>query len=155
MHTLGNISLLDREKTAFLCSRTLQSAGILPSLDWATSLNPQSDCVIGGFQSDLERDVLRFLLRKKIPVIIVLARSLYATLPEIYRQPIDEGRMLIISHTDAPRVSRANAHRRNLYVASQCRTLVIGCLPPQSSLNEIVSHSKNRGVEVKVLGEGE
>ena len=65
MHTLGNISLLDREKTAFLCSRMLQSAGILPSLDWATSLNPQSDCVIGGFQSDLERDVLRFFAAQK------------------------------------------------------------------------------------------
>lgn len=152
MHTLGNISLLDREKTAFLCSRTLHSAGILPSLDWATSLNPQSDCVIGGFQSDLERDVLRFLLRKKIPLIIVLARSLYATLPEIYRQPIDEGRMLIISTTDAPRVSKANAQKRNLYVASQCKKLIIGSLPQASSLNDVADWCRHNGVDVEVLG---
>ena len=152
MHTLGNISLLEREKTAFLCSRTLQSAGVMPSLDWATSLNPATDCVIGGFQSDLERDVLRFLLRKKIPVIIVLARRMYSTLPEIYRQPIDEGRMLIISNTEAPRVSKVNAQKRNLYVASQCKKLIIGSLPPQSSLNEIVDWCQLNGVEVEVLG---
>jgi hypothetical protein len=65
MRTLGNIALFDLPKTAYLCSRTLHSAGILPSLDWTTSLNPQSDCVIGGFQSDLERDVLRFCCAKK------------------------------------------------------------------------------------------
>ena len=152
MHTLGNISLLDREKTAFLCSRTLHSAGILPSLDWATSLNPQSDCVIGGFQSDLERDVLRFLLRKKIPVIIVLARSLYATLPEEYQLPIAENRMLLISHTTAPRATRAAAQKRNLYVASQCQKLVIGSLPQASSLNEVAEWCRLNGVDVEVLG---
>lgn len=152
MCTLGNISLLDRQKTAFLCSRTLHSAGILPSLDWATSLNPQSDCVIGGFQSDLERDVLRFLLRKKIPVIIVLARRMYADLPDIYRQPIDEDRMLIISTTDAPRVSKANAQKRNFYVASHCKKLIIGSLPQASSLNEVAEWCRLNGVVVEVLG---
>ena len=153
MQTLGNISLLEREKTAYLCSRTLQSTGVLPSLDWATSLNPQSDCVIGGFQSDLERDVLRVLLRKRVPVVMVLARKMYAAVPEQFAAPISEGRMLIISLTDAPRVSHTNAQKRNHYVATHCRTLVIGSLPPQSSLHDEVSWCKNNGVEVKVMGE--
>jgi len=59
---------------------------------------------------------------------------------------------LIISTTDVPRVSKENAQKRNLYVASQCKKLIIGSLPQTSSLNEIVNWCQNNGVEVEVLG---
>ena len=44
-------------------------------LDWATRMRDQGVCVMGGFQSPLERDVLTVLLQWKQPVIWVLVRQ--------------------------------------------------------------------------------
>lgn len=63
---LGNKDLLGRRLTAFLASRTVQTARVLACYDWATSLNAETDCVVSGFQSPIERDVLHFLILDSI-----------------------------------------------------------------------------------------
>ena len=45
--------------------------------DWATEMRDKGVCVMGGFQSPLERDVLTFLLKGKQPVVWVLAHKLW------------------------------------------------------------------------------
>ena len=62
---LGNKDLLNRKLTAFLASRTVQTARVMACYDWATSLSADTDCVVSGFQSPIERDVLHFLLKTK------------------------------------------------------------------------------------------
>ena len=52
---LGNKDLLDRRLTAFLASRTVLTARVLACYDWATSLSAETDCVVSGFQSAVER----------------------------------------------------------------------------------------------------
>ena len=52
---LGNRDLLNRKLTAFLASRTVQTAQVMACYDWATSLLAESDCVVSGFQSPIER----------------------------------------------------------------------------------------------------
>ncbi|MFQ5788182.1 MAG: hypothetical protein ACE5H1_09405 [Thermodesulfobacteriota bacterium] len=54
---LGNKKLLDKHKTAFLCSRKCPSDIILRSLDWAKEKKDKGECVISGFHSRIEKDV--------------------------------------------------------------------------------------------------
>ena len=91
---IGNLDLLKRPKTAFLCSSKTTSRDILKSFDWATSV-PKDSCIISGFQTKLEKDVLQLLLKRHIPVIIVLARRMYKELPVEIQSAIDGNEALI------------------------------------------------------------
>ena len=72
---LGNQELLKLQKTAFLASNTIPIEMVLKCYDWASGKH--EGCVISGFSSKLEKDVLHFLLKSKCPVILVLARKMY------------------------------------------------------------------------------
>jgi len=56
---IGNEEIMNREKVAFLSSRKVPPAAVMLSLDWAAKVRDAGICVIGGFQSALEKDVLR------------------------------------------------------------------------------------------------
>lgn len=60
---LGNQELLKLKKTAFLASSTISSETVLSVYDWATEMRNRGECVISGFSSKLEQDVLHFLLK--------------------------------------------------------------------------------------------
>lgn len=79
VHTqyLGNQELLKLQKTAFLASSNIASETVLQVYDWATDMRNRGECVVSGFNSKLEQDVLHFLLKGSQPVIIVLARRMY------------------------------------------------------------------------------
>ena len=55
---LGNKALLNKKLTAFFASRTVQTARVMACYDWVTGLSAETDCVVSGFQSAIERDVL-------------------------------------------------------------------------------------------------
>ena len=149
---LGNKDLLDRRLTAFLASRTVQTARVLACYDWATSLSAETDCVVSGFQSTVERDVLHFLLKKRIPIVVVLARAMYKHIPEEFREAYHDGRLLFISLSQAIRTSQATAKARNHYVAELASTVVFGMLTEESSLYEIyLQQSGKTGKQVKIV----
>ena len=69
---IGNAGLMGLPKTAFLSSRKVAPAAVMRCYDWATGMRGSGSagrlalsCVVGGFQSALERDVLK-LLRPEI-----------------------------------------------------------------------------------------
>ena len=118
---LGNKQLLSLHKIGFIASRNTSTLDIIPTLDWAAEMSRQKDiAVVSGFQSPLEKDVLKFLLRGVCPIIIVLARGMYRKLPEALQTPMDHQRLLIISNEsdNTTRVSEITAHKRNEYVIS-------------------------------------
>ena len=118
---LGNKQLLNLHKIGFIASRHASSIDVIPTLDWAAELSRRDDvAVVSGFQSPLEKDVLKFLLRGVCPIIIVLARGMYRKLPEALQTPMDQQRLLIISNEsdNTTRVSEITAHKRNEYVIS-------------------------------------
>lgn len=122
---LGNQDLLNCRKWGFIASRTIPSDEVLRCYDWASERAATGDCVVSGFNSRMEQDVLHFLLRGKGKVIIVLARRMYKVIPEEWQQPLSEGRMLIISTTSATRQSRQTALARNRYVEELSDTMYI------------------------------
>ena len=142
---LGNIKLLESRKVVFLCSRTVSSGAILRCYDWATQMVDSSNVVIGGFQSKIEKDVLYFLLKGRQPVIIVIARQMYKELPNELINPMNEGRLLIISTSpNAVRVSKDTANKRNSYISEIADEIVFGYISKDSSLNELFQKFKEK-----------
>lgn len=74
--TKGNIELLKMNKNAFLCSRKIPASIVLKCYDWARAQREAGNCVIGGFHSQLEKDVLHYLLKGNQPIIVAMARGL-------------------------------------------------------------------------------
>ena len=140
LQMIGNAAILDRpDKVAFLSSRRISPADVLKCYEWAEKVRDTEQCVISGFQSPLEKDVLKFLLRGKVPVILVLARSLWKTVPEELREPVGQGRLLIVSPVAAARASAATASARNRWILANCTSLVLGSLDPNGNLAKLVS----------------
>ena len=118
---LGNKQLLSLHKIGFIASRHASTLDVIPTLDWAVEISKSTDvAVVSGFQSPLEKDVLKFLLRGVCPIIIVLARGMYRKLPDALQTPMDQQRILVISNEPdtITRVSEITAHKRNEYVKS-------------------------------------
>ena len=140
LQMIGNAAILDRpDKVAFLSSRRISPADVLKCYEWAEKVRDTEQCVISGFQSPLEKDVLKFLLRGKVPVILVLARSLWKTVPEELREPVGQGRLLIVSPVAAARASAATAAVRNRWIRANCTSLVLGSLDPNGNLAKLVA----------------
>ena len=149
---LGNRDLLNRKLTAFLASRTVQTAQVMACYDWATSLSAETDCVVSGFQSPIERDVLHFLLKKRIPIVVVLARSIYKNIPEELSEAYENGHVLFISVSNATRINQNAAKARNQYVAGLASSIVFGMLSKDSSLYNIyLQQSDNPDKEIKLI----
>jgi hypothetical protein len=52
---LGNENILELEKTAFLCSRSIPASAVLKCYDWAIVQREAGNCIISGFHSQLEK----------------------------------------------------------------------------------------------------
>ena len=118
---LGNKQLQNLHKVGLIASRHVSTIDVIPTLDWAAEMSRQKDiAVVSGFQSPLEKDVLKFRLRGVCPIIIILARGMYRKLPDALQTPMDQQRLLIISNEsdNTTRVSEITAHKRNEYVIS-------------------------------------
>ena len=138
---IGNKNLMSKKQTAFLSSRTIVTDKVMACYDWATSLDSETDCVVSGFQSPIEQDVLHFLLKSKIPIIVILARAMYKSIPEELKVSYNEGRVLFISISNNPRVSKATALSRNKYVVDIANEVLFGMLNERSSLYEVYQYA--------------
>ena len=111
---LGNKELLKLHKTAFLASSTIPPDMVLRCYDWATAKH--EGCVVSGFSSKMEQDVLHFLAKGRQLVIVVLARQMYKQIPPELKTLLDENRLLVISVSNAVRQSKTTAYARNKYI---------------------------------------
>lgn len=96
LHSLGNLELLDLHKVAFLCSRKFPEEAAVKSYRWADEQRERGVCVISGYHSPIERDVLRRLLKGSQPIIVALAKGLQNLDAEL-SAPIQAGRLLVIT----------------------------------------------------------
>ena len=134
MEYLGNRELLKLKKTAFLASSTISSETVLRCYDWATEMRNRGECVVSGFSSKLEQDVLHFLLKGNQPIIVVLARRMYRNIPDGLKEPLAQNRLLIISVNNAVRQSKVTAMARNKYVCEMADSICFVGVTEQSSL---------------------
>lgn len=152
---LGNLEILKLPQIAFLSSRKITSEAVLKCYDWATEMREKRVCVISGFHSKLEKDVLTFLFKGQQPIIIVLGRAMYKNMPKEWIKPFNDNRLLIIStNPNGVRYSTESAERRNRFMVSQAKKVVFGNIHSESSLYPIFRELTAIGkVDVEVLDE--
>lgn len=138
-------------KIAFLASRTISSESVLRCYDWATEQKILGRCVVSGFHSKLEKDVLHFLLKTKTPTILVLGRAPYKNLPKEFEIAVNEGLLQIISVSNSPRQTEATARLRNEHIISIADEVVFASLNEQSSLYPLYQKAKVDNKKITLL----
>ena len=144
MEYLGNKELLKVSPIAFLASSTIPPDKVLKCYDWAIKMADEGRCVISGFSSYLEREVLHFLSKGKQPIILVLARQMYKQIPAEFQQLLDENRLLIISVSNSPRQTKATAFERNKYICEMAEQILFLGVTGSSSLYPLYQKYSNK-----------
>lgn len=145
---LGNKDLLQVPKTAFLASSTIPPDMVLKCYDWATQMAKEGKCVVSGFSSHLEKEVLHFLAKGKQPIILVLARQMYKQIPQELQPLLDSGRLLIISTSSSSRQSKATALSRNRYICEIADQILFVGVNEKSSLYELSIKFQSKTIEI-------
>lgn len=148
MDCLGNRDLLNLPKTAFLASSTIPTDMVLRCYDWATQMAKEEQCIISGFSSHLEKEVLHFLMKGRCPIILVLAREMYRQIPSELQPLLDAHRLLIISVSKAVRQSKATAHARNKYICEIADKILFVGVTEKSSLYPLTDTYKIKHINL-------
>ena len=146
---IGNQQLLSYIKIGFLASSHIDVSDVMACYEWAARKPEPGCCVMSGFSSKMERDVLHFLLRAHTPVIWVLARRPYNELPQDLQLALDENRLLIISTSEAPRQTKTSAFKRNEYIAETADKLLFTGVNETSSLYPLYNKYIKKTVRLK------
>jgi len=143
MNNFGNIELLKLPKTAFLCSRKVPASVVLKCYDWAIEQREQGVCVISGFHSQIEKDVLHYLLKGDQPIIVALARGLKEKLEPEFEKPLKQGRLLIISpfEKSAKRVTEQTAETRNKMMIDLADNITVGYANKGGNLEKLLKET--------------
>ena len=131
----GNLNLLDVPLTALFCSNRCPGDLILKTYDLARAMRDAGMPVIGGFQTPMERECLRLLLRGSQPVVVCPARGIdNMRIPRDWRPALDEGRLLVLSPfpPTARRPTAELAAQRNDLVADLATQIFIAHAAPGS-----------------------
>jgi predicted Rossmann fold nucleotide-binding protein DprA/Smf involved in DNA uptake len=138
--TLGQRKPLALPLLALFCSERCPGDLIINGCDAATALRDAGVTVISGFHSPVERECLRILLRGAQPVVICPARSIERMrVPADWRDPIREGRLLLVSPFAAKhdRITAALAAQRNEFVAALARAVLVVYADPAGQIETL------------------
>ena len=140
---LGDPEILMQYKTAYFCSERFHPQAVFASYDWAEQMRAKKHCVISGFQSRIEADVLDILLRGDSPIILVLARSIYTRIPKQYQRAAESGNLLILSpfSEKIPRANHNTAFKRNCWIIRHTEECIIGSLTPGGQLEKAIKET--------------
>lgn len=141
---LGNENILELEKTAYLCSRSIPATAVLKCYDWAIEQREAGNCVISGFHSQLEKDVFHYLLKGNQPIIIALARGLKERIEPELIKPLEQGRILIISPFDktVKRVTEQTAEIRTKMMIELADNITVGYASEGGKLEALLKTTK-------------
>ena len=132
---LGNLRLLEEPLTALFCSNRCPGDLILKTYDLARAMREAGVPVIGGFQTPMEKECLRLLLRGSQPIVVCPARGIHnMRVPRDWRPALDESRLLILSPFPATvrRPTAKLAAQRNDLVADLAAQVFIAHAAPGS-----------------------
>jgi hypothetical protein len=83
-------------KQLFYTAAKLPVSVVLKCYDWAIKQIEGIYCAISGFHSQLEKDVLHYLLKCKQPIILAMPRELKVKPEPELEKPLQDGIPLII-----------------------------------------------------------
>lgn len=140
LNLIGSKELLNLHKTAFLCSRKAPASVVLKCYDWAIAQRDAGNCVISGFHSQIEKDVLHYLLKGTQPIIVVLARGLKEKIESELQIPLESGRLLIVSPFEKTikRVTEKTAEARNKMMMELADNVTVGFVSKGGRLEKLL-----------------
>ena len=66
---------MERELTAFLCSRRCPDEAVAAVENWLNTLDPEKDCIVCGGHSGIEKRVVVQLMERGIPLVWMVAEA--------------------------------------------------------------------------------
>jgi predicted Rossmann fold nucleotide-binding protein DprA/Smf involved in DNA uptake len=154
----GNKEIWNLERTAFFCSQKCPATVILKVYDWAIEQRDKGVCIISGFHTKIEKDVLNFLLKGNQPVIYVLARGLMKTYEPEHEKAVKENRLLFVSpFTEKQnRVTQALSNKRNDFIIEHTKEIYIAYASENGNLETLVKQNiNNRNFKTMNIPENE
>ncbi len=141
---LGNKDILQQHKVAFFCSQKCPSHLILKSYDWAIEQRDKGVCIISGFHSKIEKDILDFLLKGTQPIIMVLARNMKKRFPAEQRKAIAENRLLVISpfNDKVTQNTKESCYKRNEVILEIADDIVVAFASKNGKLEKLFQKLK-------------
>lgn len=141
---------MQQHKVAFLCSRKCPAASVLKSFDWAIAQRDNGTCVISGFHSRIEKDVLHYLLKGTQPVIMALARGMMKKWSPEIASALDANRLLIINRyaDSVTRASEESCLQRNRLMMEFADEIVIGYASPGGNLERLCREYKDKDISI-------
>jgi hypothetical protein len=146
----GERELLNRHPVAFLCSRRCPPSVVTRSYDWAIEQRNRGNCVMTGNHSQIEKDVLHYLLKGNQPIIIALARGMKLRFTSEFQVQIDKGRLLFITSfaSSVIRVTQETANKRNELMVELSSEVFAGYAQPGGNVEQLLLRWISRGKRV-------
>lgn len=145
MYSVGNEELLKQRKVAFLCSRNFPPGTAEKARIWAEAQRDAGACVISGYHSPIEKEVLGRLLTGTQPIVVAMAQGL-ARLAQEWGRHIEAGRLLVISRY-AESVSHpceSKCYQRNKLMMELADGVVIAHVAPGGSLERLCAYYRDK-----------
>jgi len=144
----GNEYLLGLPKVAFLCSRRIPAGAVLKCYDWAIAQRDAGRCIISGFHSRIEKDVLHYLLKGAQPIIVALARGLKTRIEPELKDALSGDRLLMITPFggEVKWVTAETAKTRNAMMLDLADEIVIGYASKGGMLEQHLRDNKEKPV---------
>jgi len=151
--SIGNSDILKEHKIAFLCSRKVPPQIVLKSYDWANNQRKAGNCIISGFHSQIEKDVLHYLLKDTQPIIVALARGLKKRLESDFAKALANNRLLIITpfESSVTRVTQETANKRNEFMAELADEIFVAYAQPDGNVERLVLKWIRKGKKVSTF----
>ncbi len=115
---------------------------VLKCYDWAIAQREKGVCVVSGFRSKIEKDVLHYLLKGKQPIILALPRGRKERFSPEFATPMEQGRLLIISPfgKTVKRVTEQTAEIRNKLMIGLADNITVGYASPGGRLEKLLTN---------------
>jgi len=150
---IGNKAIMSEAKTAFLCSRRCPAQIVLKSYDWAIEKRKAQQCILSGNHSQIEKDVLHYLLKGDQQIIVALARGLKRNLEIKFAKELLKNRLLIITpfSTNVIRVTQETANKRNELMAELATEIFAAYAQPGGNVERLIYRWLKKGKKVNTF----
>ena len=143
INKIGNETLLNREKSLFLCSKHAPISKYDKVFGWVDSLTAD-DCVICFNSSELEDEVMRALLVNQVPTILVVMNRFTDKYNVQIEKALSEERILIlVLQRDEPRGAGQTPRLRNQFIMQMAEHIVCGYVNKNGSIFPILAGVHN------------
>lgn len=143
INKIGNETLLNREKSLFLCSKHAPYSLYDKVFGWVDSLTTD-DCVICFNSSELEDEVMRALLVNQIPtILVVMSRFTDKYNVQIEKALIEERMLILVLQRNEPHGAGQTSRLRNQYIMQMSEHIVCGYVNKNGSIFPILAGVQN------------